>query len=324
MKKRFTALFAALALAAAAGCAAEGLVVDGGNADRVHLRAASSLSADSLGLYFSGAPLEVLGGEENGFLPVRIGAAEGYIKADLTAPAEAVLPAVGAGEVWSDADAAGRTPLFGEPDNGAELAGFLQGLQRVLVLGQTAEGFYDVTAGSGARGYVAQGDLRLMDAVRPEAREAMHTLSNASGGAEITARLYKAGLALDAYGSRLHEIEILRDGKAVQQLYYICETVPQDAPHLDFSDMNMDGCPDLIALRTMGASDAYAVYFLYDPEAGLFERSLALEGFSAWRYELAPLERVIVNNIRVSAGEVRREAYQWQGDELILIQTETR
>ena len=247
-------------------------------------------------------------------------AAEESIKAEQAAAS----PAIYAGEVWSDADENGRTPLYAEPDNDAEIVGYLQGLQRVLVLGQTAEGFYDVTAGSGARGYAAQGDLRLMDAAQTEEREMMHEASSVSGGAEITARLYKAGLVLDRYGSRLHEIEIERNGEAVQRLYYICETVPQDAPHLDFSDMNMDGYPDLLALRTMGASDAYAVYFLYDPETGRFERCLALEGFSAWRYELSPLDRILVNNIRISAGETRREIYQWQGDDLILLETGTK
>lgn len=321
MKKRLTAAAAAFMLAAV-GCAAEEIVVDGQNADRVHLRAAPLLSADSLGLYFTGTPLDVTGREESGFLPVCIGAAEGYIKAELTAPAEDVLPAISAGEVWSDTDAAGRTPLYAEPDNGAEIVGCLQGLQRVLVLGQTAVGFYDVTAGSGARGYVAQGDLRLMDAVRPEKKEAMQEASIGSGGDVITARLDKAGFALDRYGSCLHEMTIERNGEAVQRLYYICETVPQDAPHLDFADMNMDGYPDLIALRTMGASDAYAAYFLYNPETGLFERSLALEGFSAWRYELLPLDKIVVNNIHISAGEVRREMYQWQGNDLVLLETE--
>lgn len=319
MKKRFAAAAAVLMLAAA-GCAAEGMVVDGRNADRVHLRAAPSLSADSLGLYFTGTPLEVLGGEESGFLPVCIGAAEGYIKADLTAQAEDVLPAISAGEVWADADEQGCTPLYAEPDHNAETVGDLQGLQRVLVLGQTKNGFYDVTAGSGARGYIAQGDLRLMDAVRPEASEAMQEVSIISCGEKTTVRLEQAGFALDRYGSCVHEIELERDSETVQRLYYICETVPQTAPHLDFADMNMDGYPDLIALRTMGASDAYAVYFLYEPETGLYERCLALEGFSAWRYELVPSDRIIINNIRINAGEVCQEIYQWQENELILLE----
>lgn len=293
-------------------------VVGGGNADRVHLRAEPSLEADSLGLYFAGAPLDVLDGEENGFLPVRIGAREGYMKAELIAP-EGGVPAIHVGEVWADADEAGRTPLYAGPDNGEAVIGLLQGMQRVLVLGQTAEGFYDVSAGSGARGYVAQGDLRLMDAAAQEDRAPMHEAKVETGAGVIEARLYKAGLLVDQYGSRLHEIEIIRDGKFVQRLFYLCEGVPQDAPHLDFSDMNMDGYPDLIALRTMGASDAYAVYFLYDEEAGGFVRSLALEGFSAWRYELAPLERVIVNHIRESAADVRWEKYQWQEEQLVLI-----
>lgn len=311
-------LLGIMIMACALPAMAEQYVVCGGDADRVHLRAEPSLEADSLGLYFTGAPLDVLGEEENGFLPVRIGAREGYMKAELIAR-ESGAPAICAGEVWADADEAGRTPLYAGPDNGEAVVGLLQGLQRVLVLGQTAEGFYDVSAGSGARGYVAQGDLRLMDAAVQEARAPMHEAKTAMGESVVEARLYKAGLLVDRHGSRLHEIEIIRDGKSVQRLYYLCEGVPQDAPHLDFSDMNMDGYPDLIALRTMGASDAYAVYFLYDEEAGAFVRSLALEGFSAWRYELSPMNRVIVNNIRENAADVRWEKYQWQEDQLILI-----
>lgn len=321
MKKiGWSIVLAALALAVSlCGAAAEGgYAVSGGNADRVHLRAEPSLSSASLGLYFSGTPVDVLGTEENGFRPVSIGMRRGYMSADYIGERGSAAPKIRAGEVW--AGDSGRTPLYAGPGDTADVIGYLQGLQRVLVLGQTAEGFYDVTAGSGARGYAAKSDLRLMDAVQEEKREEMHAASIGTGGALIEARLYKSGLTLDRYGSRVHEIEIIRDGVCVQRLWYICETVPQDAPHLDFSDMNMDGYPDLVALRTLGASDAYAAYFLYDPLSGMFERCLALEGFSAWRYELLPEDRIIVNHIRLNAAETRREFYRWQGDELILME----
>ncbi|MDR0898237.1 MAG: SH3 domain-containing protein [Oscillospiraceae bacterium] len=53
-------------------------VIDGQSADRVHLRAGASTMYDSLGLYFTGTPVEVLGGTGD-WTQVRIGSVQGYI-----------------------------------------------------------------------------------------------------------------------------------------------------------------------------------------------------------------------------------------------------
>ena len=55
--------------------------VDGGNADRVHLRAAPSTKADSLGLYFTGTSLVVID-YAGDWAWVMVGDVEGWMMAD--------------------------------------------------------------------------------------------------------------------------------------------------------------------------------------------------------------------------------------------------
>ena len=58
---------------------AEMLVISGGSADRVHLRASQSQEAVSLGMYFTGAQVERLANLSGGWSRVRIGSETGYV-----------------------------------------------------------------------------------------------------------------------------------------------------------------------------------------------------------------------------------------------------
>lgn len=59
--------------------------IDGGNADRVHLRAAPSAKAESLGLYFTGTDV-ILIDQVGEWAWVMVGDAEGWIMADYLTP----------------------------------------------------------------------------------------------------------------------------------------------------------------------------------------------------------------------------------------------
>jgi len=297
-------------------------LVNGGDADRVHLRAAPSTQADSLGLYFTGALVEPSGGDEEGWTPVTIGVQTGYMMTKYIAFADWLdAPKLRWGEIST---LSGRgAALYAAPDANAELLGRLQELQMVLVLGQTAEGWYDIDLGGGQRGYIREGELTICGVTeKGEDRLLEKHTEEIAPGVLLDVELRDTGIGLNGSEAKLMEICMTQNGRMLPRIRYICETVPDGAPHLRFDDVNMDGWKDLIALRTMGASDAYAAYFIYQAH-GEYALCLALGGFSAWRYGLEPEERVIVNNRRISAGETVSERWQWQEEELVLLGRET-
>lgn len=57
-------------------------VIDGGNADRVHLRAAPSVQSESLGLYFTGTELLCETDPTREWTKVVVGSQEGYVKSE--------------------------------------------------------------------------------------------------------------------------------------------------------------------------------------------------------------------------------------------------
>ena len=57
-------------------------IIDGGNADRVHLRAKPIIQSESLGLYFSGTEVSCESDPEQEWTKVIIGSQEGYIKSE--------------------------------------------------------------------------------------------------------------------------------------------------------------------------------------------------------------------------------------------------
>ncbi|MBQ7885647.1 MAG: hypothetical protein IJ313_02000 [Clostridia bacterium] len=321
MKRRCAACFLILLLVRAS-CAQAGAYgtawVDGNTADRVHLRAQPSVQAQSLGVFFTGTPVKLDAPEKDGWQAVRIGRLEGfmmraYLRAD-AAPGTQVR----VGEVHTPSPEGGIL-LYAEPKADAAVAAQLQDMQAVLVYGQTKEGFFDVGLGNVQRGYVHPSELRLMEPLTQGERRFSESYSLEIGEGVL------AEIALEDTGlhfGRQQEGEVcaltIRQGGAAQMFEYISETVPDGAAHLIFDDVNMDGYQDILALRTMGASDAYAVWFLYRPQTGAFARCDALGGFSAWRYALDPEEKTIVNNRRISAGEVRWEKYRWKGETLVL------
>lgn len=293
--------------------------VDGRDADRVHLRAAPLAQAESLGLYFTGTLVEPHGGDENGWTPVTIGAQDGYMMTKYIAFTDEMdALRLRWGEV--NTDAGNGAALYRAPE--ADALGRLEELQRVLVCGQTAQGWYDVELGGGERGYIRGEELTIRGTVEKHAPCLLEKHSGETApGVLIEMELYDTGIRLSGSEGKLLEIRMAQDGRTLPCIRYICETVPDDAPHLRLDDVNMDGYRDIVALRTMGASDAYAVYFLYQPH-GEYVRCLALGGFSAWRYGLEPDAKVIVNHRHISAGEAVRERWQWQDGGLVLLESE--
>ncbi len=191
--------------------------------------------------------------------------------------------AMGYGTVWNEQEESGRTPLFDRPDG--SILGMLEGGQAVL-LADAAQGDWIQASLGSVGGYLHRTDLRAGAAPEEGESRLLDTMEmTIAPGMTATLELWGGGLRFGRDGY-LCEIRVMQDGALIDRLSYLSETVPEDAPHLHVDDVNMDGYQDIIALRTMGASDAYGVWYLYDPGLGAFLRDFSLGRFSVWRYEL--------------------------------------
>jgi hypothetical protein len=236
--KRFLALMMLLVCGCAflfPACALEygneTALVDGLTADRVHLRAAPSTGAASLGLYFSGTEAALLGLDAQ-WAHIRIGGVEGYmlrrylrIDADpRTAtdrrPRGEVIPAAGASLRY--------TPDLTQPAAGTAVCG-----TGLILLGETAGHAYYVQAGED-RFYLPADQVRITgrpaapDA--PAARELRQVLQdelpfvNAADGRSTLLSGYSTGLLdVPCLTGRFALADLDRDGTLEAALEYWVE-----------------------------------------------------------------------------------------------------
>ena len=145
-----------LALGAGYGTA----VIDGQNADRVHLRVRASASASSLGLYFTGTEVELKSDPGEEWVKVTIGSQTGYMNSDYLyvgnnpGSVRSKQPAA----VVSNIKAGSWVNLRGEPSLRGSVVGKIYKGDTVTVLGETAGNWYYVEA-DGLYGYVMSGYL---------------------------------------------------------------------------------------------------------------------------------------------------------------------
>lgn len=123
-------------------------VIDGDNASKVHLRAAPSTQASSLGLYFTGTRLICLSDRSDAWTHVVIGAEEGYIMSRyLGSNAENVTSKQPVAVV----SAKGGVNLRSAPTKQSERKAALEQGDTMIILGETASHWYyaDTSAGLG-------------------------------------------------------------------------------------------------------------------------------------------------------------------------------
>lgn len=120
--------------------------VEGQDTDRVHLRASASQTAASKGLYFTGTQVICLSALNETWVKVQIGSETGYIMAKYLSR-EAVAPkqptAVVANIEHSD-----MLSIYAVPQARAELAGSAGYGEKLIVLGETQEGWCYVRHGN--------------------------------------------------------------------------------------------------------------------------------------------------------------------------------
>lgn len=125
-------------------------IVQGGNADRVHLRAGASTGSASLGLYFTGTPVLWLGDAGNGWSMVYAGTQLGYMMSRYLVR-QAPLPT---GMVTA------QTTLMAQPQSNAVALTTCTYGQNVTILGETSSQWYYAVV-NGQMGYLPAGRVTL-------------------------------------------------------------------------------------------------------------------------------------------------------------------
>lgn len=231
--RKFPALLLALLLLVSLARAETGVRwIDGGNADRVHLRAAPSTAAESMGLYFTGTDA-ILIDVEGDWSRVMIGDEDGWIMSEFltriyTEPCGPWYVVDNPHSTWVNlrmGPSMNAIAVMG-PDNGT----------RVRILGETADGWSYVSCDD-VQGYMRTEMLSPMD--ETAARQSTIILSDATG---------------DGY---IHQY-IAPNGKPI---YFTAEL---EAPYITFEDVNFDGQADIVVMTVSGASNAWFKFFVYD------------------------------------------------------------
>ena len=265
--------------------------IDGGNADRVHLRERSSQDAASLGLFYTGTDVilvEELGewawvmiGEMNGFImsryladeqPNRLGPWCVVDNPHSTWVNLRMAPSMDGGIVMC-------------PDNGTA----------VRILGETADGWSYVDCG-GVLGYMVTDYLSPMDM-------------------QETARTTIVGTAPD--GDYIHQY-MAPNG---QLLYFVAL---EENPYINLEDVNFDGHADIVVFAICGASNFFTDFFVYDPVSGQYIRAVTDSAEEhLCNYQLYPEYGLVVsqsNNGNAGLLHVTN-LYRWEGTNLKLLRS---
>lgn len=295
MKKLIAAILLLLCIQTA--LAAETAYIDGGTADRVHLRQSPSETAASLGLYFTGAPVERLADLAGGWSRVRVGSQTGFIRTQyLTGAEHRLFPSCVVDNRTSD-----WVNLRSGASFDKEPVGRLNNGDAVLLMGETASGWSYVEAGR-LHGYVVSEFLSpgtQKPAEAPTASLRMQTLGTAPDGRFILSCTTIAG----------------------QTIYFVSQ---EEQPLCDQLDVNFDGYPDLVVTTIRGATNCYCEFFIW--QGGSYVRAAhpgVEEGIA--NYQLYPENGWVLSSANNgNAGALYEEClYGWDGTDLRLLRRAT-
>ena len=101
-------------------------------------------------------------------------------------------------------------------------------------------------------------------------------------------------------------------------------TAMEQEPDISFADVNFDGCEDIVIVVAMGASNAFAEFFVYDPNADVYTLAMHPDAdVGICNYQLHP-ELGIVESFASSgnAGLLHVwNLYRWEGNNLKTIRS---
>ena len=163
MKIRWMILLTLMAVCLTLAAGAETMYIDGITVDRVHLRQGPAETTESLGLYFTGTPVERIVSSENGWSRVRIGSASGYVCTQYLSAAE-VEPAFPLRIV--DNPTSDWVNVRSGASFEAEVLTRLDNENGVELMGETASGWSYVMIGD-HRGYIVTDFLSALETPEP-------------------------------------------------------------------------------------------------------------------------------------------------------------
>ena len=119
-------------------------------------------------------------------------------------------------------------------------------------------------------------------------------------------------ISRNEYGETMFDIRVTMDGEQTQTINFTSENTNEGEQEVYPCDVNMDGYTDLALLNSMGASDGFAAYYVYEPAAGEFVYYPELDRLSFYRAQFYPEKRYVLNYLHDGAATGIWELYQWQ------------
>ena len=293
MKRLLTFLLAVLLWPPAARAEHAVRWIDGGNADRVHLRAEADRESESLGLYYTGTDVIIID-DMGKWAWVLIGDVTGYIMTEYLTKDQPVklgpwYAVDNPHSTWVNLRLAPSMDGFVAmcPDNG----------EMVRILGETSDGWSYVECG-GVMGYMVTDYLVPMtwDEQQPG-----HTavVGTAPGGEYIHQYTAPNG----------------------QLLYFVAL---EENPHINLEDVNFDGHADIVVFSVLGASNFFTEFFVYDAASASYVRTVTDSGEELLcNYQLYPEYGLVVSQTNNgNAGLLHViNLYHWEGTNLRLLRS---
>lgn len=274
-----------------ATASAKMVYVDGKTASRVHLRSAASQQSESLGLFYTGTEAELTGGAafEAEWERVKIGAMTGYIMCDYLTeerPQQAVMPA---GRVKG-----GSLNLRAQPSRESSVLQVLKEHEKLVIMGQTANGWYYVLTPDNTIGYVMPEYVALTG----ESVSSNNTQNRRVG---------------QTYNGDFIYSWPAPNG---QTLYFAA----LEDPAIKFEDVNFDGHDDVIVYIIRGASNFFTEFFVWDDGHYVYAPHPGLD-YGICNYQLYPEYGIVHSGANNGyAGALHEDVLmRWEGNELRVI-----
>lgn len=285
MKKRWLLILTIVMTCMTFAACAETMYIDGRTADRVHLRQSAADAAESLGLFFTGTPVERLSLAEDGWSRVRIGTTLGYMRTEyLAEQAENAFPLMVVDNRTSD-----WVNLRGGSSFEATALARVNNGEPLYLMGELASGWSYVSV-NGTRGYIVTDFLAIVEETADDAAVTQIVGTTPDGG-------------------YIHACEV----GAGEFVYFVATELD---PQLSMEDVNFDGQTDLVFTTLRGATNFYYEFFVWTPRGYVRAEYPVATGIA--NYRLDPERGYVVSSANAgSAGALYEDfIFRWEGTSL--------
>lgn len=141
----------------------------------------------------------------------------------------------------------------------------------------------------------------------------VQTYSAVLAGETRTVQVYRVDNSASEYDEQPYRVDVEGMPQDAEMIFMNSEPT-SEISLLRFVDINFDGNADIAALRTCGATDSFADFFVYSPQTGAFVKDEALTYISLYRAQLYPEQSIILNYEHDGAATGTWQLYRWEGD----------